>query len=368
MFSKGLTSWWIVYQQRRWNKHIDGFPYQEGTRIAVPQLKMGIVGGCNVAFRSFAFSLQARHTGAAGILLSSRPDSNTEPHQLWPSCTSRSRNYSNDPSEHKPLLEADKRKAEQSKVFSKTRRPPKLNLEDTQSLERTGRSHDKQLEYAQFQLLMSRSHRQQVLWPPSDSYTQFSAIYLRDCCSCDRCVDPSTTQKTFETADIPPSIRPKSMVVQDDGSIHIAWEPDLPGFEDHVSVYDSSFGRRNNSHESRLKATSTLPYRTIMWNRNSMSQYQMNVNYNSYMTSPTTLHSCFRQLQLYGLLFIHSIPSSTDAVTRIAERIGPLKNTLYGSTWDVRSVPSAKNVAYTSSHLGFHMVRGCHLAIYNVVG
>ncbi|KAL8924155.1 MAG: hypothetical protein Q9172_002820 [Xanthocarpia lactea] len=83
------------------------------------------------------------------------------------------------------------------------------------------------------------------------------------------------------------------MVVQDDGSIHIAWEPDLPGFEDH--------------------------------------------------------------LHLYGLVFIHSIPSSTDAVTRIAERIGPLKNTLYGSTWDVRSVPSAKNVAYTSSHLGFHM-------------
>ncbi|KAL8910453.1 MAG: hypothetical protein Q9171_004247 [Xanthocarpia ochracea] len=145
------------------------------------------------------------------------------------------------------------------------------------------------------------------------------------------------------------------MVVQDDGSIHIAWEPDLPGFKDHVSVYDSSFGRRNNSLQARLKATSTLPYKYKLWNRNSMTQDQPNVDYDSYMTSPSALLSCLQQLHLYGLLFIHSIPSSTDAVNRIAERIGPLKNTLYGSTWDVRSVPSAKNVAYTSSHLGFHM-------------
>ena len=32
-----------------------------------------------------------------------------------------------------------------------------------------------------------------------------------------------------------------------------------------------------------------------------------------------------------------------------------IKNTFYGETWDVRSIPNAKNVAYTHQHLGFHM-------------
>ena len=203
---------------------------------------------------------------------------------------------------------------------------------------------------------MPRSVRHaQVTWKPNEG--PFNAVWLRDCCPCDRCVDPSTTQKTFDTADISPAIHPKSVDFHDDGSVHISWTPDLPGFEDHVSVYDPSFGGKNQTLLSRLKATSNYPYEPILWKRDTMFQHQLSVDYNSYMHSSSALLSCLQHLHLWGLLFIHSIPSSSDAVTRLAERIGPLKNTFYGSTWDVKSVPSAKNVAYTSSHLGFHMVR-----------
>jgi alpha-ketoglutarate-dependent taurine dioxygenase len=36
-------------------------------------------------------------------------------------------------------------------------------------------------------------------------------------------------------------------------------------------------------------------------------------------------------------------------------RIGNLRDTFYGRTWDVKSVPEAKNVAYTAQYLGLHM-------------
>lgn len=42
-------------------------------------------------------------------------------------------------------------------------------------------------------------------------------------------------------------------------------------------------------------------------------------------------------------------------VEAIAIRIGPLRNTFYGSTFDVRIVLEAKNVVYTNQFLGFHM-------------
>lgn len=198
----------------------------------------------------------------------------------------------------------------------------------------------------------------QVNWPqPGNSEHTFDAVFLRDCCSCERCVDPSTTQKTLESADIPRDISPKSLDRHDDGSVHITWDPDLPGFEDHVSVYDPSFGTKNSTLKSRLEATLNLLDQRVLWGRDTMSQIQLAVDYETYMNSSSTLLSCLRHLFRYGLLFIRSIPSSADAVSCLARRIGPLKETLYGSTWDVRSVPSAKNVAYTSSHLGFHMVR-----------
>ncbi|OQO04189.1 hypothetical protein B0A48_10799 [Cryoendolithus antarcticus] len=73
------------------------------------------------------------------------------------------------------------------------------------------------------------------------------------------------------------------------------------------------------------------------------------------MQDDSTLLTALRQLQTHGLVFLTEVPGSPESVARIAERIGPLKNTFYGMTWDVRSVPAAKNVAYTSQNLGFHM-------------
>lgn len=196
-----------------------------------------------------------------------------------------------------------------------------------------------------------------VAWPQHGDSLSFDAVFLRDCCSCERCVDRSTTQKTFESVDIPPTIRPSSLTCQDDGTVRITWTPELPGFEDHVSLYDSSFIQGNVDLQSRLIATPNLPEQPRPWDRNVMAQNQLNLDFTSYMNSSSSLFSGLYHLNLYGLLFVHSVPSTADAVKCIAERIGPIKETLYGSTWDVRSVPSAKNVAYTSSHLGFHMVR-----------
>ena len=49
------------------------------------------------------------------------------------------------------------------------------------------------------------------------------------------------------------------------------------------------------------------------------------------------------------------VPTSTYGVDQIGAEIGPLRDSLYGRTWDVRSVVGAKNIAYTHQHLGLHM-------------
>ena len=48
------------------------------------------------------------------------------------------------------------------------------------------------------------------------------------------------------------------------------------------------------------------------------------------------------------------MPLERDAVERVVLRIGPIRETFFGRTWDVVNVPSASNIAYTSVELGLH--------------
>jgi alpha-ketoglutarate-dependent taurine dioxygenase len=79
------------------------------------------------------------------------------------------------------------------------------------------------------------------------------------------------------------------------------------------------------------------------------------ISYDSFMHDDSGLKTALSLLHYYGLFFVDKVPSDEESVAKLAERIGPIRNTFYGRTWDVRSKPEAENVAYTNQHLGFHM-------------
>jgi len=78
-------------------------------------------------------------------------------------------------------------------------------------------------------------------------------------------------------------------------------------------------------------------------------------DYAEYLDNTQTFNNAMKKLGSWGLIFLDNVPQDETAVERIAEAIGPLKNTFYGRTWDVKSKPKAENVAYTAHHLGLHM-------------
>lgn len=80
------------------------------------------------------------------------------------------------------------------------------------------------------------------------------------------------------------------------------------------------------------------------------------IDYSGFINDPNVAFHALTRFQELGLVFLSNVPSELDSINRIADRIGPIRNTFYGPVWDVRAMPSAKNVAYTASSLGFHMV------------
>jgi gamma-butyrobetaine dioxygenase len=175
---------------------------------------------------------------------------------------------------------------------------------------------------------------------------------LRDMCTCPRCVDPSTRQKLFVTAEIPADIALESVQELPHG-VEIRWANDIPGVEPHVSTFDKSIFNAMATTGSS-KSLPPMPSRRL-WKDDQFRAEVPDCTYEAYMQDDAVLYQALQKLHSHGLLFLKNVPESPESVIRITNRIGPLKNTFYGETWDVRSVPQAKNVAYTSQDLGFHM-------------
>lgn len=183
---------------------------------------------------------------------------------------------------------------------------------------------------------------------------QSEIIFLRDSCPCPLCVDPHSGQKNFQTSHIPLDIE----AISSDTDTHkvISWKNDVPGFpDDHVTRIPLSWLSSHAIKEAELKARLPANTARIPWDKRIMNEVKLFLPYEAYITSDAILWTALRHLNQYGLVFLQGVPESEEAVIRVASRIGTLKDTFYGRTWDVRSVPEAKNVAYTPKFLGFHM-------------
>lgn len=176
---------------------------------------------------------------------------------------------------------------------------------------------------------------------------------LRDSCKCPTCVDQHSKQRNFRTTDIPADIRPRSLKWVD-GKLEVQWANDIKGYDAaHTSTYDPAVLR--NPTAIARRGDGGLSRKRVTWNREAMRQVQHWISYEDYINDEAKFATAMHQLALTGLIFVKGIPDSREMVEKIATRMGPLRNTFYGPTWDVRSVPQAKNVAYTNVFLGFHM-------------
>ncbi|KAH8674789.1 hypothetical protein BGZ60DRAFT_404818 [Tricladium varicosporioides] len=179
-------------------------------------------------------------------------------------------------------------------------------------------------------------------------------VLLRDACKCAKCVDSSSTQKNFQTTDIPINIEIRNLMYKN-GNVVVTWNNDVPGFDsDHVSTYPlkSLTSYRRSSSLVHDHSRGFVPQ---FWDATKIKRRLEFMSFEDYMTSDRHLYHALKNLDIHGLILIRGVPDSEKSVEDLAGRMGNIRDTLYGRTWDVKSVPDAKNVAYTSQFLGLHM-------------
>jgi alpha-ketoglutarate-dependent taurine dioxygenase len=183
-----------------------------------------------------------------------------------------------------------------------------------------------------------------------------SPILARDACKCAECIDPSDRQRNFSYANIPTDISFSSVSRNPKtGESFVSWRNDIPPHSPgKASIFDpETVASLDKPFRNPLWSLYNVPQR--LWTSESFAQETNRIDFNEYLNDEDALADTLYLLWRDGLVFIDGVPESEASVSQIVTRIGPLMNTFYGPTWDVRSVPDAKNVAYTAKYLGFHM-------------
>ncbi|CAF0752982.1 unnamed protein product [Adineta ricciae] len=187
---------------------------------------------------------------------------------------------------------------------------------------------------------------------------KFDWIFLRDSCQCARCTDPSTRQKLHNTTDVPLTIAPQNRGAQisNDNNLEILWNKPLLNHQD-ITEHRSSYSNvwlRTYSSSSNIARARYHDRPSVYWNRKVIESVNLRVQCNDYLHSDRGLYHALKLLNDYGLIFIDNVQGEL-AVEQLTERIGEIRHTFYGKSWDVKSTEKAINVAYTSQALGLHM-------------
>ena len=72
------------------------------------------------------------------------------------------------------------------------------------------------------------------------------------------------------------------------------------------------------------------------------------------IASPSELAGWLQQFLTYGFIILQGVPSEQGQVLRVGAQFGFTRETNFGAVFDVRSAPSASDLAYTSVHLDPH--------------
>ncbi|WFD32334.1 heme o synthase [Malassezia sp. CBS 17886] len=227
--------------------------------------------------------------------------------------------------------------------------------------------------------------------------TALDYVWLRDACREPGSVHASTQQKLFHTSDIPvpDGARGESLLADEERPVGLATDArtgaavlevrfapaaavanaftalvspasvaGAPG--PHVSHFPverlamlASPQRYRRHHHDVLGMPSVWDHVSLQ--RTGRPAF---VAWDDVRGSDAALLQLLTGLQRDGIAFVRGLPTDTTssdpgpqaaALRGLADRIGELRHTFYGTLWDVQSVASAANIAYTNVDLGFHM-------------
>nr|XP_057925461.1 gamma-butyrobetaine dioxygenase [Doryrhamphus excisus] len=171
--------------------------------------------------------------------------------------------------------------------------------------------------------------------------------WLRDNCQCSLCTLKSAQARKLLMADLDIHTGIDVVEVTNDNKVSIVW-PDQ-----HTSMFEAEWlKKRSFSQEARQTMQEEL-FLNERYHWDSKLHIPT-ANYQDVLNDDKAALAWLVALKRVGMVYLKGAPAELGQVARLAERIGYLRLTFYGHTWQVQDKYMANNVAYTPGRLSLH--------------
>ena len=174
--------------------------------------------------------------------------------------------------------------------------------------------------------------------------TVYPCLWLRD--NDPGAFHPDTRERIFDLLSVDSTITPQGISVDGEGqSLMLQW-PDI----EQQSVYPALWLKEHRPGLMLKDASLVEPVLWTAWSETDIPRHSAS----EILTDPASMQGFLLNTLRYGITIVQGLEQSDAAGLDIGARIGPMRNSNFGSVFDVISKPDPNNLAYTSGHLPLH--------------
>ena len=175
--------------------------------------------------------------------------------------------------------------------------------------------------------------------------SNFHFMWLRD--NCPKDIHPDARQRTFNLLTVSEDIYPESFAVTQDGKLEIKWS------EGNYTSHFDPIWLRHHCYTINNQKKYESPYG--LWdNKLSANLEQVSVDCSYVMDSDEGLIKWLEQLHQYGISLLKNAPIEKKSAIKILNRISYLRETFFGTPFEVINIPKPNSTAYTADALRNH--------------
>ncbi|ATF17345.1 TauD/TfdA family dioxygenase [Phaeobacter gallaeciensis] len=180
-----------------------------------------------------------------------------------------------------------------------------------------------------------------VTWA-DDTTTQFPTIWLRD--NCPSGLHPETHERLLDLLEIDETPVLIS-ATRDEGVVLLEYE------DGHVSRMPIAL---MDAHRPGRRSHDAGKIQEQLWRADLGANGIPRHTSTMILADDYALNAWMQDTAKYGLAIVEHLPDSIDSGVQVAERVGFLRTTNFGTTFEVINKPDPNNLAYTSVALPLH--------------
>ncbi|NP_001120574.1 gamma-butyrobetaine dioxygenase [Xenopus tropicalis] len=172
-------------------------------------------------------------------------------------------------------------------------------------------------------------------------------VWLRDNCQCPQCFLHSAKARKLPIEDLDVNTGVKDVTLTNSKKVSITW-PD-----EHQSEFDGEWLKKRcfSKHARAEMQDELFASEHQYWG----SDLQIpTMSYEDVLNCDQTAYQWLCALRKVGIVLLEGAPVKQGELLSLGKRIGYMRLTFYGYTWQVQDKADANNVAYTAGKLSLH--------------